>query len=182
MKGEKDIQEELKRLAPTLAKWKEHEMPEPEIPPGYFQSLPDDVIRRAKAEQGLFPVETAPSKATGRATGQFWRWLELIPLRLALGGMAVLLIGFLGVWSIYSGDGSNSTLAKGLDELEQSDINEYITDNINEFDMALLLEAGLVSQNTMDEMLIDQLSDEELDEYLDEIIEDIDLEDLHDIL
>lgn len=182
MKGNENIREELKKRAPTLAKWKERGLPHPESPPGYFQSLPDDVIRRAKAEEGLFPVESKSSPSRGQITGGFWKWLAIRPLSLVMGGVAVLLIGIWGFWSIYSYDGGNATLAEGLDELEQSAINDYIANNISEFDMSLLLEAGLVSQNTMDEMLMDQLSDDELDEYLDEIIEGLDLEDLQDIL
>jgi hypothetical protein len=182
MKGNEDIKKELKKLAPTLAEWKDHDIPAPELPAGYFDALPGDVIRRAKAEEGLFPEAVQPSTATGTVSGQFWKWLERIPLRLALGAVVILFIGIWGFWSVQSNAGGNATFAGSLDELEQADINKYIANHINEFDMALLMEAGLADQNTMDGMLMDELSDEDLDEYLEEIIEGLDLEDLHDIL
>jgi len=180
MSDRHNIQSELERLAPNLARLKTQGVNPPEVPDAYFESLPDDVLIRVKAEEGL--VGRAPAKQNNakRKPRSWSGWFSWRPA-LALAGVLLVLAGA-AYWFYPSATPTSSAGLATLEQLEDEEINQYITQNISEFDMALLMEAELLNQDALDGILIEGLPEDVLDEYLDEILDDIDLEDLEEVL
>lgn len=178
--SEKDkIREELESLSPRLLKMKESGRPAFRVPEGYFGELPGDVLRRIRAEEGLTGREqpAAPS-------GLPWRvWLQgLLRSRYAAGmAMAAVLLA-LGVywfWPQAAAAGPEEALA-GVSEAEAA---AYITENIGEFELELMLEASMVDAEDMPAVeVLPDIREEDIDRYLDEFIEDIGLDELEEML
>lgn len=171
MKRKKEIQEELKGLSPFLSKMKEKEEAM-DVPTGYFDQLPEAIFRRLNLEE---PVAEPQISWLDQLIGQI-RWLFQARPALALASIAILIA--IGITFLRTDQPINTEQL--LADMSTEEINTYIADNIDEFDMDLLIEV----QNNDPNWEIDPFSDleeEELNEYLEEIIDDIDLEDIENL-
>lgn len=174
MKNKEEIKEELKGLSPFLLEQKGK--PEGfDVPKDYFNSLPDEVLGKLNAR-----TETI-------AVGEKENWLDQLVkslqyffqprYALAYASVALLLVG--GIYYKSSGSGEQQVVAAAaiLDGLSDEVLNEYISENIDEFDEATLSEQ--LAEN------IDPLSRlqfETSDELMDELMDGLDVEDLEDLL
>lgn len=175
MSDRQDIKSELEQLSPYLAKLKSEGLPPPEVPDAYFESLPDDVLIRAKAEESLIGRVRKEQYSSEQKPVAWSEWFNWRPV-LALASLLLLAVAVYWFYPFATPGQAGEEMA--LERLEVEDINNYITQNISEFDMALMLEAEMIDQVSLEGILSDGLPEEVLDEYLDEILEDMDLQDL----
>jgi len=103
-----DIRKEMDELSPHLPQ-KQPEMP----PPGYFDSMPDKIIQRWKAEEGKVHHRRILIR----------RWIAI----------AAMCIGVMvaGWWLFSQSDASTSTPALTV---SSSEAYQYVMDNISDFD------------------------------------------------
>ena len=113
------IQSELEKLSPYLAKLKAKGLQDTVVPEAYFESLPDNVLIRARAEEGLVhrpePLRNEPA-----TRAPIWRWLFNWQNSLALASV-LLVLGVATYW-FYP---SPPQLAEAtvLDQLQQEEID-----------------------------------------------------------
>lgn len=183
--NEKDhIREELEGLSPLLARAREMESWKKQQHPGadYFQSLPDEVLRRAKAEESLYGSRTSTEAIQKETAISWWGWLQSgwRPWGLSVGMIALAVILVYQLMPTNT-SASVNTLAQ-LDDLESETINEYVNNNISDFELDLFIEAELTDDAIVNEILSTDISDEALDQYLEDILDEVDLDDLEEIL
>lgn len=178
MKEKDKIKEELEALSPLLARMKEAGGQPFRVPEGYFKALPDDVLRRARAEEGL-----AREKRSARPENRSPGWLQwlLIPQWAAGIAIALLLVaaGAYLFWPQPAGPYPEDALAGISDE----EAKTYISEHIGEFELELMLEASVVSAGDVPEVeILPDIQQEDLDLYLEDLIEDISLDELEELL
>ncbi|HKK78107.1 MAG TPA: hypothetical protein VJ933_00705 [Phaeodactylibacter sp.] len=166
MKERDDIQQELEKLSPELAKLRQQSEPKTGPPSGYFDNLADRVLERASGEDK--PPLDIVWRGRSHSKRQ-WRtgWAVAAALLLVLSA------------SLYIFSPSNRP-AVSLAELSDAEARAYIEGNIDEFGINLMLEAELVhpdEQALPADMILD-LQEEDIEEYLYEIMEDEELEEL----
>jgi hypothetical protein len=179
MKDRNHILSELEELAPHLAKLKREGPPEAEAPQGYFKSLKEDVLIRSRAEADFYGKEAAP-RVSKTLFSPILQWLYRKKGLAALSLMLVL--SCTAYWYFTLGTTATTTQEVALEQLEEQEINDYITQNIGEFGLSLLLESDVLEAATIDGIIATELTDEEMDEYLDDILEGLELEDLEEVL
>ena len=180
MSEKNKIREELEGLSPLLSKMKGQGGQPFRVPGGYFQGLPDEVLRRARAEEGLVR-EGLPAR-NNRENG-LWAWLQWLLLpRRAIGLATVLLLLAAGAYHFWPQPGSYSP-EEALAGISEEEAKAYVSQNIGEFELELMMEAAVVSAEDMPEIeVLPDAGPEDLDRYMDELIEDIGLEDLDELL
>ncbi len=171
MKNKKEIRDEIQGLSPFL--WEQKGRQEGyEVPKDYFKSLPDEVFGKLKEQVSPQPAAREEN------------WLEwmthvlqhLFQPRYALAFATVAVLVVAGVYFTKPNDQPTTAVAL-LSELPDEALNEYVSENIDEFDEETLTE--LMADN------IDPLSRLEIessDELIDELIDDLSEEDLEDLL
>ncbi len=176
---EKDkIKEELDGLSPLLSKMKEEGGQPFRAPEGYFRGLPDEVLRRARAEEGLIRKNSPAPEGTGLMA---WLWWLLIP-RHAIGLATALLLIAAGAYLFWQ-QPARTDPGGALAGISEEEAEAYISENIGEFELELMLEASVVSVEDMPEMkILPDIEQEELDLYLEDLIDDISLDELEEIL
>ena len=180
-KKEKDgsVRAELETLSPSLLRLKE----EPEalkVPAGYFEEMQDEVWQKIKPA----PELSLPSRAD-KPSNTLVDWLlaplqNLLQPRWAMAIATLLLLIAAAVWMI--GPGSNGDV-DSFELLSYEEMENYIQQNIDGFDLDLLLEYTQVedmSSGLLPET--DLFESGELDQYMDEIIDDLDISDLEELL
>ena len=172
MENQDDIKKELEQLSPLLRGLKEKGTGF-SVPENYFQQLPDQILEQLKP--------STQERVTARPI-----WLEnfqqfmlsLFQPRFALALASVLI---LVVAIIFINPGSNEEVAMSID-LTEEEISAYIADNIEEFNIDMLIEGGEIDLGVISPTnTLSNPEEEDLDEYLDEIIDDLDLEELEDM-
>lgn len=164
----KAIRDELKAIAPQLAKWKDQSAPV-DIPTGYFDQLADDVFQKIREEETVRnPAPMAPRQP-------WWMVLQGFFQRpaYALAGVLILLVSI----AVFQFRGQPE-VAPNL-TMSEEDINDYINFHIDDFDLSLLAEE--TQEVSPERPLIiegDSLDKEAMDEYFDEWLDEIELEDL----
>jgi hypothetical protein len=126
------------------------------IPEGYFQSLPAQILAAAKNSDGEQKQKRRAIPLTGRSILRQLRWAAA----------AVLLVGI--------GIGSYKPLfvkkpydtEKALAKVPQSDINDYVSQNIDDFDVDML--ANNLASSNANTVQSQQLDNKEIIEYLNE--------------
>lgn len=151
MKKKKAIQKELEGLNSILSKQEVKD--NFEIPKDYFENFQKDVFNKLELENKKPEVKTTNAKT------------RKLNFRVAL-PIAASLALLLGLFYFSQPTDQADTLA--LDQLSTEDIELYIEENIDDFDIELL------SMLDMDEtdMLIP--GDAEIQDYLEENIDDLD--------
>lgn len=150
-----EIRKELEEIAPRLARLQRPE----DVPPvegRYFHNLQVDVLQAYRENQ------TNPNKQT-KESG-WWSFLSL-PKRpamaIAFASVAMLVVAILWFWPTPLQEGAFA-------ELKTEDIYLYIEDNVEDFEVELLIQVGLTSQGS----LFQDMEKDGLEEYLmDEIQE-----------
>jgi len=162
MKKNKNIQKELQELAPTLSKMKKDNPFK--VPVDYFIELPQDIRKH-----------TVEKKDSSGFLDQILQLLKQHRYAVSFSMISILvLFGFL----VFQ-QGNNSVDQLSLDNFSQQEINEFVANNIDEFDEDMILQIALVDQDNT----YDLQSHDELDEYIDEyLINEIDEETLEEIL
>ena len=157
MKKKNEINDELKNLSPFLSDIKKENAFK--VPENYFKTLPDKVLEQ---------VQTTTSTSEERATQPGWmeRLVEIIAVLFQpkyAAGFATALI--LVIATVY-------ILQKPADSIDgsYSSINEYVSDNIDEFDAEMLWEASVFETG---ENARDELNNENYNDYFEEIIDEI---------
>ncbi|PHN03896.1 hypothetical protein [Flavilitoribacter nigricans] len=171
-KNKRSVREELESIAPNLARLREQNSP-PEVPPGYFDQLSDEVFRRIQREEAAArDVPAAPP-----VWQQWWQGLSSLFQRpayaLALAGVAILLVTI----SVFN----RSEVADTTPDIAMTDedINDYIDYHIDDFDLDLLAEEMAEEPGSAPLLMEeDSLDGELMEEYFDELLDEIDLEDL----
>lgn len=181
MSKKDEIRKELEGLSPLLSKMKEEGRQPFRVPEGYFKGLPGDVLRRARAEEGL--VRGRRPSAAERSGMGFGAWLQWLLLPRRAVGLAVALMlvvaGAFLFWPRLSGPLPEEALA-GISDAEAK---AYVSENIGEFELELLLEASMVSADDVPEIeVLPGVEEEDIGRYLDEVIEEMDLDELEELL
>ncbi|MCD6064513.1 MAG: hypothetical protein K0R82_2424, partial [Flavipsychrobacter sp.] len=116
-----------------------------EVPAGYFDQLPEQILQAAKAEgkKGrVIPFNTRIQKGI--------KWAA-----------AAMLVAALGIGSYRTLTPADLTPSEELAQLPADVISEYVSQNIDEFDMEVL-------ESTINNSELQSLTDEEIDQYLEE--------------
>jgi hypothetical protein len=167
MNKKNEINDELKKLSPFLSEIKKENVFK--VPENYFKTLPDKVLEQ---------IQTTTNTSEERATQPGWmeRLIENIAVlfqpKYAAGFATALILVIATVYFIQkptdSFDGSYSS------------VNQYVSDNIDEFDAEMLWEASVFESG---ENIIDEQNDNNnIDEYFEEIIDDLDDSELEKLL
>lgn len=181
MNDKVNIQKELDKLAPELAELKKETMARPSVPEGYFNSLTDTILRRAGAESEAKQKDKLPKatltvvrkRSLGRSINS--------SMRLALAACFLLLLGG-AYWAVFVMPKTSINYTASIDQLGREEIDEYIEDNISDFDLSLMLEAEMVNSVAVGNLFAGEIPAEDMDAYLDELLEGIDLEELEEAL
>jgi hypothetical protein len=181
MRDKEDVQKELDKLAPNLAKLKKEGFVKPALPDGYFDRLPDTVLARAKAEREVSQDENPLKVVSDRKRKRPVIRSMNSSMRLALAACFLLLLGG-AYWALLVMPTGNTDLVASIDQLNQEEIDQYIEANINDFDVSLMLEAELVDSDAMGNMFTNEIPEEDMDAYLDELLDGIDIEELQEAL
>ncbi len=172
MNKDHELRKELERLAPTLHRLKATEPTPP--PPGYFDGLPDEVLRRLRAEEasGLLrhrARQAAPARPAWRAWLGGWLWRPAA----AMAVLALLVVAVLQ-WGRYDEHAAPGVLA----EVPADALETYVESRLDEFGEELLMEVAPADELTLtlpiddgaldaiDEELLDELSTDELEQLL----------------
>ncbi len=165
----KEIQEELKNLAPSLSKMEKKEGFQ--IPENYFNELPDQIMSQLDFSKTSLKKERVS-------------WIEILSEKITVFFQPRIAIGFsmamLMICSIYFLTKNTTTTSSAFAELSIAEMENYIEENIEDFDEEILFE--FVAENEMNSLGKLEVEDEDLDEYMFEIIEDLEDEDLEDLL
>lgn len=172
MKNTDDIKKELEELSPFLSKRKK-EKEGFEVPTNYFRKLPDLIMDRIQEEETL-SSSSAPTT----------NWLDHIIERIQLllqpqYAMALASIAIFIMVSIFFFEQDNALLgANTLAEVSDEEINSYVMDNLEEFEIDLLMDA-IDEENLEKEIESESSSD---DDYLDNIIDDLSDKELEELM
>ena len=159
-----EIRKELEEIAPKLARI-QRPSETPEVENTYFHHLRIDVLNEVKAR------EAARIRPVRRG---WWTYLSL-PKKPALvmmaASLALLVVAVFWLWPTHE----EPDVLAGI---ETDELYAYIEENIDEFELSELVEAGILSQRS----LFDDVETENLENYLQEEIETLDDEELNLIL
>lgn len=156
-KDAESLRKELEQEAPFLARLKD----QPEglsTPDGYFDQLRQDVLARIEAEK---------ARPRGK-TRSLWPRLAIAASVVALIGAAVFLFR------------PAPPAPEPAAALTAEEVHQYIADNIDEFDLDLLLPYAAGSQGTWMEDA--DFDDPAMQQYMNELLDEIDLETLEELL
>lgn len=116
-----------------------------DVPNGYFEQLPEQILKAAKDEPKkgrVIPFTTRIQKGV--------KWAA-----------AAMLIAALGIGSYRMLTPAELTPSEELAKLPADVISDYVSQNIDEFDMEVL-------ESTINNSELQSLTDEEIDKYLEE--------------
>ncbi len=170
MNNNNDIREELEGLSPFLSKQKNR--PEGfEIPKDYFKSLPNMVMDKVKEKPVIYQE---PSSNWVDEIITMLQGLFQPRYAVAIASVAILLVA--GIY--FTADSENpAPLTALLSEVPDEALDNYISENIDDFDVALFEEHIDDSENMSPTLNLD--GDDEL---LEELLDDLSVEDLEDLL
>ncbi len=158
----RELSEELKRVAPRLLRFKRAGMSPP--PPGYFERLPEEVLRRIRAEEasGVWRSEPTAPRAVPSAWWSrlaAWVWRPAMGLALA----AVLVWVFARTWE---GEGRERA---PLAQVPATALHDYVERRLDEFGEELLWELAPAEELSLDLPVDDELLEEVGNEWLEEL-------------
>lgn len=170
----KKIVEELGEVSPFLAKLKieKTEFVKPEVPAQYFDKLTESIF-----EQTILQPKSTPNiveeKNPIRTKSSIQIFLErLLQPNFAVLSMAVVLLIVAGVYLVNNPQTDDMKV-----EFTALEIENYIADNIESFDLEQLASLGVLENS--EELEMPELEESVLEDYIEEIfLEDIMIEDL----
>ena len=172
MKSKKEIQDELKSIAPFLSELKREEGFK--VPKDFFSKLPKELITKIKKEQ-LVEEKYAPGSSPNWLDHLIHYFSSLFQVRLITAFATVAILMTAGWFLMNKQTASDET--QYLSELSVEEMQIYLNENIDELDDELLIELSTNEEdffitnptelNDKDiETLIDELDDETLEELL----------------
>ena len=175
----KECEDELREISPFLADLKKNkEGEEPfRTPKFYFDTLADKVMEKAVAK----PIITPQYQVRPSFFEMAQKWLaSVMQPRYAIGFATVALLAVGGWFFIQKNQQNVDSFASN------EEIHQYIADNIDDFDEALLLEQGFLAdsdalnpeQNAKGNIEKINASDDEIEQYLKDNIDEKDLKEL----
>ena len=169
MKEERSIQDELEKLSPFLAKMKERDSGF-RVPEGYFQSLPDAVLKKVTSTAAEPNIGTAGRVMPLQGRWQFRRILSMAAAIL------LLVVVFCLLRNNKKASAEMPVAEAILRSIPDEVLHSYLIVNAAEFDNTIILETHYSARGTaLPSPTIPD--DSELEQYLESIIDDIDLED-----
>lgn len=172
MENKDDIKKELEGLAPLLSQLKKKDRGF-EVPTNYFNNLPDTIMDRIKAEEEPQVLRSPAHSLLDRIKDGLQQLLQP-SYSLALASVAILVVAIFLLNPFSQERNSNISLAEVPDEV----IADYVYENVDEFEMDLLIE--VIDESAIEEQLQD---DQQLDQYyMDEILEDLSDEELESLM
>lgn len=177
MKHKDELREELERLSPFLAKMK-CEKEGFIVPKDYFKALPNEVLN--KVQQAVpMPEQASWRDKTVLFFQNIWQPRYVLAIASAL---AILVVAVCFIKKTPSKQEALPVATVQAADIPYEDLHEYLTDNIEDIDEELIVEANLGSKATSAKTsIVPQPTTEELEEYLDDVIDEIDPEDLEDL-
>lgn len=179
MQEQDDIQKELADLSPQLAKLRKET--QADIPLDYFNTLPDTVWDKvqSKTETKQVTISRFP-RVIGAGWDRYWesldQWLQsMFQPRVALVFASLLLLLTAGYWLKTNDAFTQESLA----ELTTEEIDWYVSENIEDFEQALL---EVLPEDIDLSMELNEIDDAELDDLMDDLLNDIDENDLEEFL
>ncbi|MEM7102107.1 MAG: hypothetical protein AAF502_03175 [Bacteroidota bacterium] len=174
-KNKEHINKELEEIAPLLSKMKKEEGYK--IPFNYFEKMEDDIMSQ------LFPKE----ETVGAVPQTSW-WENAIQslgilfrprLVMAVASVTVIILAGYSIWGNIFTPGVDCD-SEPVACITLEDIESYIDNNIDDFDIDMLAESKF---NEFSEPDLIDIDPEALDRYIDEnILETIDLNTLEELL
>ena len=156
-----DLKKELEEIAPFLLEKKPAE--EMEVPYLYFEKLPDRVLDRINKEPGW----------AGNQSGNIFNWWQklLSPRPVwAFAGLVLLVTACIFWWR-------SPAPAGNLPTLTESDIQQYIDENEDDFSEDLILET------LTDDKVEIKIEDTRIDQQdIEKYLEELDPEEIEDLL
>lgn len=157
-----ELNKELEHVAPTLMRFKRAQMPPP--PAGYFERLPEEVLRRIRAEEasGIW----RRGRMVPRAVQHSWwsrltDWLGWPAAGLAFAVVLVLVLARLW-WN-------QSPQATPLAEVPFAALHDYVLRHLDEFGEELLWEVAPVEELWLELSVDDELLDKVGRKWLEEM-------------
>lgn len=174
-KNKKEIQEELKSLAPSLAKLKKEEVLD--VPENYFNQLPDQILSQIDFSKNNTFTEAIEVEKSENWLNALIGKLELFfqpKIRVGFGMVMLLLV------SVYFFVEKNQIPEDNIAGLTEEEVEAYVLENIDDFEEEMLFEfAAETSDNGLQEI---EIGEEELENYLEEIVDELDESELEELL
>jgi hypothetical protein len=129
------------------------------VPDGYFDNLPAQLLAAAK--------ETAPSLVVKQFGPKPRHYLAFSNIRWAAAAILLLSVGIAG-YNVYQRE--HSSAIASLNNIPKQDINEYVQQNIDDFDTEMLasnIEPNSTATNEPPTNA-NQLNDKDIEQYLNE--------------
>jgi len=173
MKNNNELNKELEHLSPLLSKQKG----KPEgygVPKDYFKSLPDMVMGQVAEKTAAAAPAHSPSWLDNLAA----TWQSLFQPRYALAFASVAILIVAGIYFGAPAQPQQPIASMLLTELPDEALQSYVSENIDEFDVALFeeqLDGDLQSKAP-------ELESDSEDLILDELLYDTPLDELEDLL
>ena len=172
MSNAKEIQKELSELSPLLAERKKKNPYR--VPTDYFVKLEEDVMTQI---QPLREVDSEQKQSIFTPFIHLAEQLFAPKYRWQLAGLVTMILGVTLFWF------NQNNLSPSTDimaNITVEEVNDYIVDNMDEFDEDLLVDYMSETDIGMDELQLD-LSDKEMDELLDDILDEMEFDELDEL-
>ncbi len=176
MKNRDELRKELDEFSPFLKKMKERDEGF-KVPGDYFKSLPDEVLNKIKPD---VPASRSWMDELAAFVQRLWQ----PRYALALATAVVLVVAAVWIFDQNKNPESQQPIAEAmLNDIPDELLQNYVSNNIGDFDKELILETHFAGQDAKSLPDISpRPSADELERYLDENIDEIDLKDLEDLL
>lgn len=159
-----NIKDELKEQAPFLSQKLKETQGGFKVPDGYFESFSDRILQSVK-EDGMnggtvvqLPSSTAFIESKKKKS----------PFRMIAVAASILLLVVAGLWFVPQNTSTDNQLAE-LENYSETEVLQYLDENMDDFGFEHLVESGIVSEADVDYHDISQFSDEETDFYLESL-------------
>jgi hypothetical protein len=169
-----EIENELRDISPFLADLK-NTQPDTrgkgqpfKTPKFYFDTLADRVMEKT---QLAAPSQYKAKKSVFSLVGKWISTLLQPRWAMAMASVAILVVASWFYWGKLT-----IQVEQPLTEISNEDINEYINNNLDDFDENLLAESDLYNSNTEEGGIFKDMPDNEVEQYLKDNIEEHDLE------
>ena len=183
MKKKKDIKDELGELSPFLNQLKKEDGFQ--VPPRYFETMQEAVFQKLEKEE-INQKETAPSWVEALLDRFFSPFREInrtqVQWSLGLATVAILIFAGLLYFPNLSAVAEGGLNEKDyLAEVTTEEMEQYISDHIEDIDDELLLEVG-GDLSELNYINTSGLEDEDVDIIIDDMIDDLDDNTLEELL
>ncbi len=168
----KELQDELNELSPSLSKLDKREGFE--VPPRYFDRLTDEVLRKAKADTELTKEKQSPQWLQNISNALATLWQPRVAISLASVAVLVLAVNF-----FFNTSSDIDDPLAGISDISDQELSQYIQENLDEFDADLLADLG---DDFFGDYFLPLNEDELLDQYFEKAIDEIDPDDLEELL